>query len=414
MAGLKWKIRQWLKNYIKLPLEKRYKSRYRIIYLGEGATERLRGGSLIRTERIFREEYAAEWQLMVRQAAFRYSRAKRRYRRKGAEFVGYYARRKDGVWKWYATDRNWYSSTEYAQNPSLKKRLFCAGDRIGEIDCGGSVYLCAQWRCASDKKPMPAGYDIFCHTLLAHALGGGQVRQTYANTLEALEESYRAGIRYFEVDVDVTCDGRMVLSHGWSERACEKTGMQYQPEFEQMTLAMFRQQTIRGMHTMDIRDLQQYMDAHPDTCFEIDFHRTGVADKVKVLLQEFSGREDLYERLLIQAGDQKIFGRIDRQYHFRHYQMILRPEWQNHLENGVIDFALEHGIETIAVRHALFQDFYVRLFHAAGLSIMVYTIQDDAKRAAELLNMGVDTVCTDFVTPKELREAGCREERGSL
>ncbi len=318
-------------------------------------------------------------------------------------FTGYHARAKlDGNWKWYGEDGNWYSSSELAADPLRRKRLLTPdGGGIRDCFCGsGTVYLVAQWRSHKTGGNMDAGYPVFCHTLMAHALGGIDGK-CYTNTREALERSYAGGYRYFEADVALTEDGHLCLSHGWDEKSCRTTGMAYQPEFEHMTWELFRKQRIFGMHVMDVRELRAFMEAHPDTYFEIDSHRTNAAEKIRALLEAFSYDEALLGRLLIQAESRKIFKEIDAVYHFRNYQLILGKEWLEKLEEG-ISFALEKGIVTIAMRQALFDRVTVRTLREAGLNVMAYTIKEDRKRSRELLAMGVNTICTDFVKPEDI------------
>lgn len=50
--------------------------------------------------------------------------------------------------------------------------------------------------------------------------------------IEAFERSYQLGYRYFEVDVALTEDEKLVCCHGWSEKNCQVCGMEYQPEFD--------------------------------------------------------------------------------------------------------------------------------------------------------------------------------------
>ena len=58
------------------------------------------------------------------------------------------------------------------------------------------------------------------------------------------------------------------------------------------------------------------------------------------------------------------------------------------------------------MRHAYFEESAVRILKEAGLNVMAYTLKDDVSRAKELLTMGVNTICTDFVRPKDILESG--------
>lgn len=60
-----------------------------------------------------------------------------------------------------------------------------------------------------------AAYARDVDRFIAHA--GGQIDEsTYSNSLEALNESYRRGFRYFELDIIRTVDGSFVAAHDWS------------------------------------------------------------------------------------------------------------------------------------------------------------------------------------------------------
>ena len=399
IIGIKKKIGKWLKPNKKVTT---------IIYAGNGADK-------VHTEKVQKEEFqiqepgAGIWRFVVQQKIsgkieemelediFSYGKG---------EFLGYYARKKQGKrWKWYTENGQWYSSTNLVKADAPKKKMFQKGERIGKaFKTGEKVYLIAQWKNPENGEVMQTGYPIFSHKLMAHALGAHKGK-CYTNTLEAFEHSYEEGYRYFEVDVALTAEDELVLSHGWSEKECKVTGMKYKPEFEHMTREQFKKQTISGMHVMDLSDLKGIMNQYPDTYFEIDFHRTDAAKKVKVLLEEFAGQEALLDRLLIQAENRKIFAEIDGVYHFLNVQLILGKEWLEKLEEGIA-FAFEHGIETIAMRHAYFEESAVRILKEAGLNVMAYTLKDDVSRAKELLTMGVNTICTDFVRPKDILESG--------
>ena len=57
---------------------------------------------------------------------------------------------------------------------------------------------------------------------IAHA-GGAVDKQTYTNSLEALNLNYNKGFRLFELDIRKTNDNKFVAVHYWEEWA-EKTG----------------------------------------------------------------------------------------------------------------------------------------------------------------------------------------------
>lgn len=393
------RIMEKLKSFIKRVLRCSL-----IVYVGNGASGIYTKKNRRYKKMQFKQQGAGMLRLVVYQkkiGIFK-NRAEELFWQTDADFQGYFAAKKvEGIYYWYALDNNWYSSTELVTNNSVKKRLFSAGEKISIKDSNDkNIIMVAQWTNKENGQAMQMGYPIFRHKLMAHALGAYQGK-TYTNTREALESAYANGYRYFEVDVALTEDRRMVLSHGWNEKACAMTGMQYQEAFKHMTWQLFMQQDIDGLHVMDISDLKAFMKEYPETYFEIDLHRSDAREKIKVLLQAFEGEEELLDRLLIQAESRKIFKEIDATHHFYNCQLILGEKWLEKLEEAIA-FALDHGIETIAMRQVLFDEKTVAILHEAGLNVMAYTIKNDVKRTKELLAMGVNTICTDEVKPIDL------------
>lgn len=62
-------------------------------------------------------------------------------------------------------------------------------------------------------SPKPS--EAFCY--IAHA-GGGYQGRSYLNTLEAIENSYRMGVNYVEIDFHYTMDSVVVLAHDYVEK----------------------------------------------------------------------------------------------------------------------------------------------------------------------------------------------------
>ena len=56
---------------------------------------------------------------------------------------------------------------------------------------------------------------------MAHALGGIN-GQAYTNSKEAIENSYKKGMKLFEVDIKLTSDEKLVCVHGWSKKDYEE------------------------------------------------------------------------------------------------------------------------------------------------------------------------------------------------
>lgn len=88
---------------------------------------------------------------------------------------------------------------------------------------------------------------------IGHA-GGGYQGTKYTNSLDALEQNYREGLRFFEVDLMRTKDGKIVCIHGWGDG--------------QMTYEEFRKN--QKFNSCDLGSLGQFLADKPDAFVILD------------------------------------------------------------------------------------------------------------------------------------------------
>lgn len=256
--------------------------------------------------------------------------------------VGYYARKRtEEGWIWYGTDHNWHDSF----------------------------------------------YDsTVCKQLIPIA---ASVEPLY----EAVDD---------EIDLSYTEDDRLVLCHGWTENNCKCTGVSYKPEFAHMTYEQAMQIPIHGHSIMDARQFYEKAKNEPAYTFEIDFHniKKGNEKRVAAMLEDFRQDEGLLDRLLMQVYSQPMYEQIDSVYHFANYMYLVGLNIDK--LDAILTYCLDHGICSVAMRTNFVTKENVRKVHDAGLYAFCYTVSDDAVYANYLFQLGVDMICTDFVTEKAL------------
>ena len=324
------------------------------------------------------------------------------FEQKSAQFEGYSLRRKKGKqWQWHCNDGKWHGLKDIVTREELEQTRIRPEEEFSfskfGIARGTTVVADARWRHVDTKEEMNCGFYIYRNRLMCHALGVSESGKTYQNTEAVFEQSYKKGYRYYEVDVAVTEDDKMVCCHGWSEKNCRVCGMEYRPEFEHMTYDLFMQQNVDGNPVMDVSGLKAMMEQYPDTFFEIDLHKGNTRRKIELLVEAMEEKTELLDRLLLQAQGRPAFKEIDETHKFLNVQIIAGQEWLKKMEE-MIAFALEHGVCAIALRKDLALEQQVQMIRAAGLYVLAYTIPEDAELSAELLGRGVSTICTDKVT----------------
>jgi glycerophosphoryl diester phosphodiesterase len=88
---------------------------------------------------------------------------------------------------------------------------------------------------------------------IGHA-GGGYQGTKYTNSLDALEQNYREGLRFFELDFMRTKDGKIVCTHDWRDG--------------QMTYEEFRKK--QKFNSCDLDSLGQFLAAKRDAFVILD------------------------------------------------------------------------------------------------------------------------------------------------
>ena len=367
----------------------------RLVYVGNGATSVDSEYNKTESADCDRRFVSSTW------SGFSYPKLQNPFVRDDADCIGFYARRRTPVvWEWYCTDGSWHRTE--ADMP--EKMLFPVGSSVKELyKDEDSIYFVTQWE---DKHGIRVncGSDIFSNPLMGHAFGGMDDK-TYHNTMAALEHGIETGYKDFELDFSYTTDGRLVLSHGWSPSNCKCIGITYKPDFDNMTYERVMNMPIHGNPIMDARQFYERVKDEPDYRFEVDFHfvQEHRKEMVQELVKDFENDGQVLDRLLMQVYTQQMYQIIDGVYRFKNYS-YLAGKYVYRLDE-FLTFCLDKGICAIALRANLAKREYIDKIHNAGLYVMTYTVQRDADYAKHLLDSGIDTICTDFVTEELLDEA---------
>ncbi|HET8810831.1 MAG TPA: sulfatase-like hydrolase/transferase [Flavobacteriaceae bacterium] len=124
---------------------------------------------------------------------------------------------------------------------------------------------------------------------IAHA-GGAINGETYTNSLEAMNLSYKKGFRLFELDIIKTTDGVFVAAHDWKHWS-GKTG--YAGKIP-VSLETFKENPIKDYTPMDINDINRWFKKHPDAILITDkvndpeaFSKVFI-DKDRLMMELFS------------------------------------------------------------------------------------------------------------------------------
>lgn len=247
-------------------------------------------------------------------------------------------------------------------------------------------------------KPKPAEKKY----MISHAMGGID-GYNYSNCLEGFLENYAEGHRIFEVDMEYTSDGRIVLWHHWDRPFCSKYKKGKKPTYEQ-----FMNSKIYDRYTpMDLEALLKLMAEYPDIRVVTDskYTKTSIVKKqFKTIVSTAKklGVSSVLDRLVVEIYTKDMFDVVDGVYHFKEYMMTLYKVFDKAPSSSKLKsmarFCQRKGIATIAMYADWWKSRYANIIKSYGLDIALYTV-NDAREAREYFDDGVNALFTDFLPP---------------
>lgn len=233
---------------------------------------------------------------------------------------------------------------------------------------------------------------------IAHALGGVE-GSNYSNSYEAFVSNYQAGQRLFEVDFSLTDNGDVVLmhtDHEWKTRLQSSSNLPF-------TTANFLSSLYDGkFHTLDYRKLIDLMLEYPDIYVITDSKYTDQPSMNKEFTQilDYAKSRDasVLDRFVIQIYTPEMLDWVMalHPWHSVVYTLYQNPDWT---AENVRDFALESGVKVITTSHDWIDDHTADTWHAAGLAIAAFTVNDLNKIQSLTQDYDVKLFYTDYLLP---------------
>lgn len=238
---------------------------------------------------------------------------------------------------------------------------------------------------------------------IAHALGG-ILGNTYTNSHEAFLLNYSLGQRVFEIDIDTTDDGQLVLLHkqnDWRSRA-NIDGVSV--NIRDFTYNNFKSSLMDGKyHTLSLDDMLELMAEYPDVYIITDTKATDpqvVNAQFSNLVEKVQSIDgSLLQRIIPQIYNEAMLDELMAVHNWGSiiYTLYADPDWT---DQTVADFMKRTGVNFITLwgewctkeRIAFWQEQNPEIIVAA------HTI-NDLDVANNLREIGVDLIYTDFLTP---------------
>jgi glycerophosphoryl diester phosphodiesterase len=253
------------------------------------------------------------------------------------------------------------------------------------------------------EKPSEAndnGINFTDHVLVAHAGGalfdGGEI-YTYTDSLEAILLNYKKGYRVFEIDFNLTKDGKLAAVHDWKSGK-NITGMTAGDS--DITLEEWKRQTILEMYTpMDIDDVINIMNTYTDIYLVTDTKDTDHPSVLKAFSEIYEAAKkvdlNIINRIIPQIYHPQMLKTIYSVYPFQNVIYTLYQSLQSPKE--VVEFVREHpSIKAVTMWKDTVTEEFVRDLSNINRPVYVHTINKFTE-ALKLYKIGVHGFYTDYL-----------------
>ena len=169
---------------------------------------------------------------------------------------------------------------------------------------------------------------IISEKMVAHA-GGSIKGLKYTNSLEALNQNYESGFRFFEMDLNLTSDDQLIMLHDWNSGVAglfnTSEGIRTLEEFKDLEM-------VEGLTQMTFSEVHEWMLGYEDTYLILDTKD----DFKSIVLQLAQKYPDLKLRIIIS---------INR---FKEYKTAVKLGFQNIIFSLYVpEYGLTYGDENV-------------------------------------------------------------------
>ena len=220
--------------------------------------------------------------------------------------------------------------------------------------------------------------------MVAHA-GGAIHGFKYTNSLQALENSYKNGFRYMEMDFNWTSDGVPVAIHDWDAMVRRLYGV----EPKVMSHSEFKgTKTFQNLTMMDIGDVANWLAHKPDPFIITDIKDDNIGI-LKYISENYPAVKPRFIPQIYSLDEYEAVKALG-------YDKIILTLYKSvHTEEEIVQFATTHKLYGVTMHHEnAYSDLPKRL-KELGLRVYIHTV-NDLHIYETLYNNGVRGIYTDY------------------
>ena len=243
--------------------------------------------------------------------------------------------------------------------------------------------------------------------IIAHAggaiIGDGRV-SIYTNSREAFELNYRLGFRTFEVDLELTSDGKLAAVHDWDDYGM-KNGQPMSSKEWLAAGAMGKGESKPNYTSMLFENVLDLMKKYPDILIVTDtkYSDERASQMFKIITDTVEQTDPvLFDRLIPQIYTNEMYDALMELYPWKN---IIYTTYNNELSaDEIIDFCAEKfniHVITCATHDKRFGVKETKKIHENGMLTYRHTI-DNLYTMAKFSVKDIDGYYTNMILPEEM------------
>ena len=242
-----------------------------------------------------------------------------------------------------------------------------------------NIYGISQSQSSGKPIPIPP-------RLVAHA-GGNFDGLVLTNSLQALNQSYREGFRYIELDLLMTRDSVAVLSHDWEY----VRGLRKLPPRKKLPTFREMKSSSTGLKLLDLKRLSRWIQKHDDVRIITD-----VKDHNLRMLQLIKNKFPSLQKFIIpQIYTLKEYEQVSG---LGYTSIILTLYKLKIPDEEILAFCKTHDLFGLTVSKERGSGTFLQQCTALPIPVFIHTV-NDPDEYRRLRALGVFGVYTDFLRP---------------
>lgn len=264
-----------------------------------------------------------------------------------------------------------------------------------------------------DNYPNKFNYDWTKENKYIAKRMGGVDGYANTNSKEAMEESYKRGIRVLQGDLTMTSDGKLVLCTDFTKESLANLSLPLTWQNEIPSEKEFLSKKIKNKYTtMSFNDVAEFMKNHKDVYFVVGLNNKSIKDVEKdykeILKVSRKVDNNILKRIIPQIYYDQMYRPIMNMYDFKSAIYVVNKDEKKSMDK-IIDFSFGHGIKIISLEEDKLSKDTIRKLTDRSMGIYMYGF-NDLQKVSEFDPSYIFGVFSDYL-PKEIIK---RDEDGKV